>query len=292
MPLTPVSIVGEGLTLRGKHGHVLTAYTGQDDPDAPSSLIDPSTPSGAQPVGETAGYVLEMSEEFNAPLQVVNADTGHVKFRSGGPDWATWYPADWPRFTSQDPGGSHTNTNQLAYYATSKVSTGSGALRLACDQQTTVAGLPYTAGMITSKGAFEPEYGRFEARLRIVGTRHSRHWPAWWMSASAFDEWPPEIDVWEIFGTASEYLTNVYRPDDGGSTIEHETFTDFATYHVYAVEWAPSGVTFYRDGAPTFSTTTVAGRQYLILNNGVEGPTASGTMPVLEVDYVRAWALP
>lgn len=290
MPLSPVSVGGEGLTLRDMNGNVLTAYTGQDDPDTPLSPVDPTTPSGAQPVG-ASGYDLVLSEEFNAPMQVVDAETGHVKFRNGGHPWATWYPS-WPRFTSQDPGGNHTNTNQLAYYATSKVSTAGGTLRLACDQQATVAGLPYTAGMITTKDMFEPEYGRFEARLRIVGARSSRHWPAWWMSASTFNQWPPEIDVWEVFGTASEYLTNVYRPSGGGSTIEHETFDDFAVYHVYGVEWAPSGVTFYRDGVATFSTATVSGPQYLILNNGVEGPTASGAMPVLEVDYVRAWSLP
>lgn len=290
MALTLRNINGDELTAYTANSDQLTAYLSPDDSGIPQSLVDPTTPIDAQPLGPVGNYQLELSEEFGSLMHIVDASTGHVKFRNTGPQWATWYP-DWPRFNSQDPGGNHTNTNQLAYYATSKVSTAGGALRLACDQQTTVSGLPYTAGMISSKDMLEMEFGFFEARLRIVGARNSRHWPAWWMSSSTFNAWPPEIDVWEVFGTANEYLTNVYRPDGGGSTIEHETFSDFSAYHVYGVEWSPSGVIFYRDGIETFSTTTVSGPQYLIINNGAEGPTASGSMPVLEVDYVRAWSL-
>jgi len=51
-------------------------------------------------------------------------------------------------------------------------------------------------------------------------------------------------------------------------------------------------VTFYRDGVQTFSATGVTGPQFLVLNNGAENPGATGTMPVVEVDYIRAWALP
>lgn len=293
--LTPTTAAGDVLTIHTETGQELTAYFGLDDPDAPLTLVDPQTPSGAQPMGSAGGYTLELSEEFGAALRVVNAATGHVRFRNSGHEWATWYP-DWPRFNSQSPGGNHTNTSQGAAYQTSGVSVSGGSLRLSCIQQSSIPGLPYTAGMVTTKDIYEPEYGRFDARLRIVGTRNSRHWPAWWMSSSAFNTWPPEIDTWELFGTASEYLTNVYRPSGGGSTIEHEAFTDFATYHVYSVEWSPSGVTFYRDGVQTFTTTTVAGPMYLILNNGAEWPEGgaapTGTMPVLEVDYIRAWALP
>lgn len=291
MALTPTTIEGDVLTLHDAEGFPFTAYYGLDDPDAPKTLVDPTSPAGVQPVGETSGYVLAMSEEFNQPMRVTNESTGHVRFRNSGHEWATWYP-DWPRFNAQSPGGNHTNTNQAAYYATSKVSVAGGVLRLACDQQAAVAGLPYTAGMISSKDMFEPEYGRFDVRLRIVGTRNNRHWPAWWMFNSTFNQWPPEIDVWELFGTANEYLTNVYRPDGGGSTIRKEPFSDFANFHVYSAEWAPSGVTFYRDGVETFSTTGVSGPQFLVLNNGAEAPGATGTMPVVEVDYIRAWTLP
>src|SRR6478609_11172310 len=109
-----------------------------------TTLIDPDTTPGVQPVGQT-GYTLTMSEEFNGTMVVDDSTNGIVHFRPGGMQWATWYP-NWTNFTSQSPGGNHTNTGYESYYATSKVTTSGGALQLACDKQTTVSGLTYTAG--------------------------------------------------------------------------------------------------------------------------------------------------
>lgn len=296
MALIPKLIDGELITRYDVAGNQLTTYYGLDDPDAPQSLVDPTTPSGAQPLGVSGDYELTLSEEFNATMRVVDAATGHVKFRNSGGRWATWYP-DWPRFNSQSPGGNHTNTQQGAAYQTSKVSVSGGVLRLACDQQSSIAGLPYTAGMISSKDLLEQEYGAFEARLRIVGARNSRHWPAWWMFNSVFNQWPPEIDVWELFGTAGEYLTNIYRPSPGGNEVGHNTFNDFGNFHTYGCRWTADAVTFYRDGVQTYEIDpSVSGPQFLVLNNGAEWPEGgsapTGTMPVVEVEHVRAWALP
>lgn len=292
MPLIPVTYGGDTLTARNFDGDAYTIYFDHEDSTPVQSLVDPSTPSGIQPLGSSSTVELLMSEEFNSAMELLDAETGHVRFRATGYPWATWYP-EWPRFTSQSPGGAHTNTNQGAYYDTSKVSVGGGSLHLACHQQTT-GGLPYTAGMVTSKDTFEREYGWYEARIAINGTRNGRHWPAWWMACSIFNLWPPEIDIWELFGTANEYLTNVYRTS-GGNTIEHESFSDFASYHVYTVHWTADEITFYRDGVQTYTTAaSVNGPQYLILNNGAEwpegAPAPTGTMPTVEVDYIRAWA--
>jgi beta-glucanase (GH16 family) len=284
---------GQTLDLQNASGVEYRLLHGLDDPDMPITLVDPATGAGTQPMGTSGSLQLTLSEEFTRTMRVVDAATGLVKFRNGGGSWATWYP-DWPRFNAQSPGGAHTNTNQLAYYATSKVQVAGGALRLLADQQQTVAGLPYTAGMISSKNLLEQQYGWFEARLRIVGTRHSRHWPAWWMFNSVFNQWPPEIDIWELFGTANEYLTNLYRV--GSNDIGHNAFSDFANFHTYGVRWNSTNVTFFRDGVQTYQSPapSVSGPQFLVLNNGVEAPgsgTVTGTMPVVEVDYVRAWSL-
>lgn len=238
-----------------------------------------------------------MSEEFNGTMTVENAGTGLVTFRAGGPQWATWYP-DWPRFNIQNPGGNHTNTDQGAYYATSKVSTdGAGALALKCDLETSVAGLPYTAGMIQSLPFFTPKYGFFEARIRIVQRRIGL-WPAWWMSSSAFDQWPPEIDIWEHFGDGSAsnntYLSNTYVPGSGSypTYSDTESVTELQDWHVYGAEWRAGAVTFYRDGVQTATTalSPTQTNQYLIMNNGmsISRGTPFSTATVL-VDYIRCW---
>lgn len=285
---------GEQYTVLDRNGDAVQVYRRGEGQSVTPTAVDPDTPDGAQPAGTSGlGLILTLSEEFNHAVHVLDAETGRVRFRPTGLGWATWYPSDWPRFTAQDPGGAHTNTSQLAYYATNKVTTSGGALVLACDEQETEAGLPYTSGMISSKDILEQEFGYFEARLRINGTRHSRHWPAWWMFNSAFNEWPPEIDIWELFGTANEYLTNVYRV--GSNEIGHNTFSDFSTFHTYGCRWTADAVTFYRDGVQTYEIDpSVAGPQFLVLNNGAERPpsgTVTGTMPVVEVDYVRVWSL-
>lgn len=278
---------GNQLPLKRKDGSSLTVYRYGEGPDIEPSMVDPDTPSGVQPTGQSSGFELVLSEEFNHPVQLVDAETGHVKFRDTGMPWATYYP-DWSRFTSQVPGGNHTNTNQDAYYDTSKVSVSGGAMHLACDEEETVAGLPYTAGMVTTKDMFEPTSGWFESRLRMTGTRNSRHWPAFWLVDADFNNWEREIDIYEVFGTINEYLTNVYYENDP-TDIHANSFSDFDDYHVYGVHWDNTAVTFYRDGVETYSTNTVTGPMYMILNNGAEH-IATGTMPVIDVDYVRAWS--
>lgn len=256
-------------------------------------LIDQATPAGAQP-SWSSGKSLVVSEEFGGSMTVTDAALGMVRFRDNGPQWATWYP-NWPRFNAQSPGGNHTNTNQGAYYATSKVSLdGAGSLLLRCDQEQSVAGLAYTAGMIQSLGFFTPLYGSFEARIRIE--RRSGLWPAFWSSASAFDQWPPEIDFWEYFGNGvggnSTFLTNTYLPGQGAPTYSFETSVpEIQDWHTYGCEWAPGMVRFYTDGVLTNQTTqSPSAAMYMILNNGMTGtfgtPFASGNM---WVDWLRFW---
>lgn len=267
------------------------AHTGATSGGGTStSLVDPATGT-VQPVGQT-GWTLAMSEEFGGTMTVTDSTLGYVKFRSDGPTWATWYP-DWPMFDSQSPGGNHTNTNYAAYYATSKVSLdGAGTLRLACDKQVTATGLPYTAGMIQTLPSYTPTYGYFEARIKVDTAGVTGHWPAWWASASAFNTWPPEIDIWEYFGNGTQYNNNTFM-------VGQSTFTTTATatqdaYHVYGCKWTASTVVFYLDGTVTNTVTNVAQvpqtAQYLLLNNGardVANPTF--TSNGISVDYVRAW---
>jgi beta-glucanase (GH16 family) len=258
--------------------------TGPADP-----LIDPDTAVGQQPVGQT-GRTLVMSEEFNGAMVVDDTNLGLVHFRDGGAQWATWYP-DWPRFNAQDPGGNHTNTNDASYFTTSQVSLSGGACVLTSVKTQTVAGLPYTSGMITSMPSLTPQYGYTEARMKF-SAMFTGMWGGGWMSCSDFDAWPPEIDYFEYFAGDPGYGNNVYMPDgDPGFHNLNAHSIDALNWHVYGCDWQPSGVTFYLDGVQTSTTTKSPGtEQYLIFdmgNNAAANPTY--TTSTMLIDYVRFW---
>ena len=256
-----------------------------------SPYTDPDTALNVQPVGQSGYGDPVVSEEFNGAVTIVNAGTGLVRFRDNGPSWATWYP-DWPRFNAQSPGGNHTNTDEDCYYATNKTATASGALVLACDKQQTVAGLPYTAGMIQSLPFFTPQYGYFEARIKLASIVNGT-WPAFWSSCANYDQWPPEIDFWEQFGNNPTYESHVYMP--GGSYNDTGNVATQTNYNVYGCRWTPSAVTFYCNGTQTGSTSSQVPDTplYVIIKNGARAPTnPTFDSCDLSIDYIRCWELP
>lgn len=249
------------------------------------SLVDPATGAGTQPVGLT-GYTLVMSEEFGGTMQTVDAGLGYVRLRPDGPRWATWYP-DWPMFDAE-VGDNRSNTNYEAYYDPSKVSLTGGTLRLMADRQTSFPGLDYTAGMIQSLPDFAFQYGYAEARIKIDTAGLQGHWPAFWLTSSTYNTWPPEIDIWEYFANGTQYEQNVYVPGQSAFNTHTATMTD---WHVFGCRWNSSGVTFYLDGVANDSTAiSPSGPQYVILNNGARTPaTPTFQSTGINVDYVRIW---
>jgi beta-glucanase (GH16 family) len=168
----------------------------------------------------------------------------------------------------------------------------------------------YTSGKLTTLGLFDQKYGRFEARMRIP--RGQGMWPAFWMMGSNITSvnWPAcgEIDVMENIGSepSTDYGTlhapGYTRGDlivlDGGALADD--------FHVYAVEWEPRVVRFYRDdalyGTRTPDEVPDGGRWpfddgpfFLLINVAVGGgwpgsPDATTSFPqVMKVDYVRAY---
>jgi hypothetical protein len=285
---------GAPLTAYTKVGGVLTPAQvrtkGQVDTGRASPFTDPDTSLNQQPVGQSGFGDPIVSEEFGGEMTVVDAGAGLVRFRADGPAWATWYP-DWPRFNIQNPGGNHTNTDEDCYYITSKASVTGGALVLACDRQQTVAGLPYTAGMIQSIPFYTPKYGYFESRIKLAAVVNGT-WPAFWASCSTYDQWPPEIDFWEQFGPATTYESHVYLP--GSAYHDVGNVADVTSYQVYGCLWTPTEVSFYLNGVQTGTTTAVPDQPlYVIAKNGARAPaTPAYDSCDLSIDYIRCWALP
>lgn len=255
-------------------------------PDAPPPFPDP--------VGQSAGVWTGMfRDEFTGDsVTVVDADAGQVQLSPDGPIWQCWYP-DWPRFTTQSPGGNHTNTNDLSYFDLSKVSVGDGVCTLTSTHATTVAGLPYTSGMIQSlpdgQDGFAQQYGYFEARLRIPDLSDGSLWPAWWMSNAVFNDWPPEIDIFERISTGTDgYKFNVF-PASGDTETNNITNSDMTGFHVYGCKWDADGVVGYLDGVQiAASSLSLHTPQYLICDLATL-TGATHTTATMDIDYVRVW---
>ena len=169
---------------------------------------------------------------------------------------------------------------------------------------------PFISGRINSKGKFDTQYGRAEARIRMpdaVGV-----WPAFWMLG--YDEWPGtgEIDIMEYVGEKDWYGVAVHGPGYAGDAgLDGRYFfdpaeTDATDWHVYAVEWTRDAMVFEIDDRPMyrvtrpmtefFGTWEFDNRKYLILNfamggaypyktNGIEEPYNG--VPAETVEMVR-----
>lgn len=198
--------------------------------------------------------------------------------------------------------------------------TGQGTLAITA--RAAPAGLPcyygpcrYTSAKLTTKGKYEPGYGRVEARIKLP--RGQGLWPAFWMLGHAFPStpWPAsgEIDImeyrgsrpWEMSsalhgpGYSSDRTPFVHRAGREGVALSDD-------FHRFATEWEPGQVRFYVDDALHYvvnrSATAGLGDWafdhpfYIILNLAVGGgfdgdPASDAVFPAtMLVDYVRVFA--
>jgi beta-glucanase (GH16 family) len=174
----------------------------------------------------------------------------------------------------------------------------------------------YTSARLMTRGKFDQQYGRFEARIRIPEGRGL--WPAFWMLGSDIGSvgWPRsgEIDIMEVLGDTADTLHgSIHGPGFGPRGVTR-TYTlpsgalsnDF---HVYAVDWHPGRIDFSIDGT-TYETIVPgllpfggrwvfddpAKRFYLLLNLAVGGnwpgpPDDSTPFPAeMIVNYVRVYS--
>lgn len=161
----------------------------------------------------------------------------------------------------------------------------------------------FTSGVISTAGLFSQRYGRFEARLRApAGTGL---WPIFWLRA--LEGWPPAIDVAAFHGhDAARFNAGLwYRELDTTSDASSTLALDWSeNFHVYSVDWSPSGLSYAVDGAVWFESAEGLGTFdaplhpviNLSLSDGSDGsPAASAATPLparLELDWLRIYALP
>lgn len=174
------------------------------------------------------------------------------------------------------------------------------------------AGSAFTSARITTKGLFDQQYGRFEARLKTP--YGPGIWPAFWMVGSDIESvgWPQcgEIDIMELRGQQPDIIGgSLHGPGySGGNPItkRYALVNDrFDTeYHIFAIEWDENKIDFFVDDFlyQRIDRSEVSGEWvydhpfFIILNVAVGGnyvgfPTSQTPFPqMMIIDYVRVYS--
>lgn len=205
--------------------------------------------------------------------------------------------------------------DELQYYTDrpDNVVVENGMLKIIAKQEDFM-GSGYTSGRLTTKGLFQQQYGRFEARIKLPWSKGL--WPAFWMLGDDSDGsvWPQigEIDIMENKGSEPTITHgSVHGPGYSGNNPITKTWElpmgRFDTeFHVFGVEWGPNYVNYYVDDVLFLQITPDDLEDddvwvfndnpfHMILNVAVGGsfsgfPDASSVFPqTMYVDYVRVY---
>ena len=227
----------------------------------------------------------------------------HDEFDGRTLDRTTWLP---------ETGGNGWGNQELQFYTDrpDNVRVDGGNLVIEARKEDH-GGRHYTSARIKTAGKIERTYGRYEARIKIP--RGQGIWPAFWMLGADIGQagWPRcgEIDIMENIGREPDLVHGtLHGPGYSGAKaigkpqrLDKGTYAD--DYHVYAVEWEPRVIRWYRDGIlyHTARSDTVTGDWvfehpfFMILNLAVGGawpgnPDATTAFPQqMLVDYVRVY---
>ena len=241
-------------------------------------------------------------EEFNSlSLQMKSTETG---------TWRTYYgqgnPLDYTSrtFTANneqeiyvDPEFAGSSTAPLGL---NPFSINNGVLTITASKTPTndlssLWNYPYISGQLDTEASFTQEYGYFEMRAELPQTQGA--WPAFWLLPIGHTG---ELDIMEQFGQPDVFgtaISSTYTITD--PTYRHSDYvpTSLSGFHTYGLMWTPTTLTWYVDGVATGTSAAASDMNepmYIILNLAAGGAagTANFTSANMQVDYVRAYALP
>ncbi|MDX1409794.1 MAG: glycoside hydrolase family 16 protein, partial [Saprospiraceae bacterium] len=181
-------------------------------------------------------------------------------------------------------------------------------------------GHAWTSARLTTRGKVTFRYGKIELRARVPAGRGN--WAAGWTLGDAYvDElsWPycGEIDILESVGFevdnangdgkahASVHCRAFYFKEDSHHTSTLPVKDMHNSFHTYAVEWTPGGITAFVDDQPYFAYDDTTDErtwpfdepQNIILNlamgggwGGAQGMDPQMTSQQYILDYVRVYA--
>lgn len=241
---------------------------------APPVVTPPVTPA------PTLNYQLVWSDEFNGTA----IDMANWNFETGGSGWGN---------------------NEKEYYQAANATIEDSNLVITAKKET-VGSNPYTSARMTTADKQTFTYGKIEARMKLpVG---QGLWPAFWALGANIKtvNWPAcgELDIMEHINADNLIYGTIHWDNNGHASISDKTTTTPQDYHVYGVEWEPTGITWYVDSVKyeqadiangINNTAAFAKPFFLILNLAVGGNWPGQTvdeskLPAkLYIDYVRVY---
>ena len=268
----------------------------------PAPSVSPSQSAArAKPAVPVAASVLRNAPNVPGPWHLVFSDDFDGS-RLNDDNWVTCY--DW-----NDDGCTNAGHRELEWYLPGQVSVDNGALVLSAAKQPTYGSdqktHSWTSGMVSTgrnswygSTHYTITYGYIAAAIQIPA-EHGM-FPAFWLMPAAAKTTPPEIDIFE--GTSNpetaqmtlHWLTSAGK--DVHSANQYGPVDYPAGYHVFAVDWEPTSITWYIDGVEHYRVTDnsriprVAMEILLDLAVGwPKSPPADITSAQMKVDWVRAW---
>ena len=168
--------------------------------------------------------------------------------------------------------------------------------------------VPYGVGCINSYYSFSSKYGYFS--IRSKNPTGNATWPAFWLTGKY--SWPPEIDVFEMYGacngrdihkqTMSLHYGSIESDTKGSLTksVQLSKDTDYK-FHIYSCLWEPKKIRFFTDGVLVktirlnrWMRKYFNAEMYIIVNNAVDYNRLhcvnSLELPQkFEVDWIRVY---
>ncbi|MGC1516673.1 MAG: glycoside hydrolase family 16 protein [Maribacter sp.] len=267
---------------------VLRGFSQPFNGDAPLAWYSTFVPEGGgipptEPV-DTDFDTLTWSDEFDV---------------DGAPD-----PTYWSYDLGTGNNGWGNNESQTYTDRPENISVQDGLLKITARAEN-FNGSAYTSARILTYQKFEFTYGRVEARAKLPtggGT-----WPAIWTLGADFETnfWPAagEIDIMEHVGNQQDKIFGTTHDPTafGGNARSVETTVVGASdeFHVYAMEWTPSEISFFVDDVLFGSVSNDPSRPFnkdffFIMNVAMGGNFGGAIDPAftessMEVDYIRLY---
>ena len=213
--------------------------------------------------------------------------------------WTTCY--DWNL-----NGCTNAGNHESEWYLPGQVAVGGGRLSLTAVRRATPGSdgttYPWTSGMVstgrdswfgTPRRTFTGGY--FAASIQVPGDPGT--FPAFWLMPDTRTT-PPELDIAEFTGDASSVQMTVHWAGPGGADAHAQQRygpVDFpAGFHVFAVDWEKTSLTWYVDGVVRNRVTENVPDvpMELLLNLAVGYPSAPAPTlqsAVMRVGWVRVW---
>jgi hypothetical protein len=181
-------------------------------------------------------------------------------------------------------------------------------LQLTVSRTGSALGCQFHVGSVTTYRTFSQKYGRFQARIKAIGTRERGLQEAFWL-------WPDdrynkeknypasgEIDISETYSQfpdlAVPYLHYRKARGDRSPQTAQDCKAERGKWHVYTLLWGPDRIEIKVDGKTCLVNTSgnrAFDKRYIICLSALSGVGPNGVssktpLPsTMRVDWVKVW---